>query len=156
MFRIRFAFCMAACITASGAATAANLSPEQSILARQAALEMSAVTFGEMKRGAASGAEARTQGFYAGALASWARVLPWLFPAGTADGATSTPTEAKAEIWTNRADFDAKAAAYLAATNRLVDLSKVNDTAGFQAQLAVVKETCAACHRSYQARGMGD
>ena len=135
-----------------GARTVPPPNAEQLVLARQAALEMSAITLGSMKIAIKSGQEARTQGFYAGALAAWARALPSMFPAGTAAGETPAQTKAKPDIWNNRDDFNARAAAFAAATARLTELVSANDTDGFQAQLANIKQTCDACHQSYQAR----
>jgi cytochrome c556 len=133
------------------AETPAAPSPAQVVKARQAALEMSAVTFGSIKQALGEGADASKLGFQSGALAAWAAALPSLFPAGTAQGTAGLDTKAKAEIWTNRAGFEARAADYAAATAKLADLSKASDTPGFTAQLAVVKKACDACHADFKA-----
>jgi cytochrome c556 len=131
--------------------TAASPSPTQIVLARQAALDMSAVTFVTMKQAAASG-DISKMGDPAGALAGWSKVLPTLFPAGTSVGQVSIPTKAKAEIWSNHAVFEQRAADYAAAAAKLPQLVKAGDTAGFTAQLDVVKKACSACHKDFQAR----
>ena len=132
------------------AETPAAPSPAQIVKARQAALMMSAITFAGLKQGA-DGGDVSKLGFPAGALAAWAAALPGLFPAGTAQGTAGLDTKAKAEIWSNRAGFEARAADYAAATAKLADLSKAGDGAGFTAQLAVVKKACDACHADFKA-----
>jgi hypothetical protein len=59
-------------------------------------------------------------------------------------------TTASPAIWANRADFEAKAAAYAAAADKLGELT--GDTEAFKAQLAVVNETCRSCHTVYRVR----
>ena len=141
---------MLAAVTATVAAeTASAPTPAQIVKARQASLEMSAITFGSMKQAAAAGTDASKLGFPAKALSEWALVLPTLFPAGTGPGQAGE-TEAKAEIWSNRAGFEARAADYAAATAKLADLAKANDTPGFTAQLAVVKKSCDSCHSDFK------
>jgi len=147
--------CAAAAVVALSAVglhaeTAASPTPAQIVKARQASLEMSAITYASLKQGAASG-DVSKLGFPANALASWAAALPSLFPAGTAQGTAGLDTKAKAEIWSNRAGFEARAADYAAATAKLADLAKANDAAGFTAQLAVVKKSCDSCHSDFKA-----
>lgn len=125
---------------------------QQIVLARQAALEMSAVTFGFLRSSMRDGKEAKTQGFSTGSLLYWARALPSLFPSGTGMGETPAPTGALSEIWTNWRDFQAKSADYVSAVTKLNDMVKSNDTAGFTSQLMVVKDACDACHKDYKTR----
>jgi len=143
--------CIAGFMSAQ-AQTASSPTPAQIVKARQASLEMSAVTFGAMKQALAGGTAASELGFQAHALANWSAALPTLFPAGTGQGQAGVDTKAKPEIWTNRAGFDAKAADYAAATAKLADLAKAGDTPGFTAQFAVVKKTCDACHSDFKER----
>ena len=136
----------------SEAQTAPSPTPAQIVKARQAALAMSAVTFGAIKQGLDGGVDVSKLGFQARALAAWSAALPTMFPAGTGQGQTASDTKAKPEIWTNRTGFEAKAADYAAATAKLADLSKAGDTAGFTAQLGVVKKACDACHSDFKER----
>jgi cytochrome c556 len=123
----------------------------KTIAARQASLAMSAVTFGSMIHATDGGAEAKTQGFSANALARWAKVLPTMFPAATGpDNADGAKTRALPTIWSDRAGFDKAAADYAAATSKLLDLAKAGDTPGFKDQLKVVDGTCDACHAAYR------
>lgn len=68
-----------------------------------------------------------------------------LFPAGSDKGGMET--WAKPEIWTNRADFEAKLQAAHAAA---LDLAKVGDEAAYPAALGKLGNACKACHDSYR------
>ena len=59
-------------------------------------------------------------------------------------------TTAKPEIWSDRAGFEAKAADYAAAADRLAELAAGDDAAAFAAQLAVVRASCQSCHDGYK------
>jgi cytochrome c556 len=136
---------------AAGAQTSASPSAAETVAARKAAFNLSAVAFSGLNAAAASPTpDARQLGFASGAIARWAHALPGLFPAGTS--ATDLPgeTTASAAIWANRADFEAKAAAYAAAADSLGELTE--DTEAFKAQLTVVSETCRSCHTVYRVR----
>src|SRR5580692_3374617 len=129
--------------------TAVGLSQEGSgvsggdaIIARQASLDMSSITFRSMVDAMKAGREAKTQGYPAAVLAKWARALPRMFPPGTGEGETSAATQARAAIWRDRAGFDRAAANYVEATARLAALAAANDTAGFTSQLDNVDRAC--------------
>jgi len=134
------------------AETASAPTPAQVVKARQASLDMSAVTFGAIKQALDGGVDVSKLGFQAHALSLWAAALPTMFPAGTGQGQTASETKAKPEVWSNRTGFEARAADYAAATAKLADLSKAGDTPGFTAQLALVKKTCDACHSDFKER----
>lgn len=68
-----------------------------------------------------------------------------LFPAGSDKGGMET--WAKPEIWTNRADFDAK---LQAAHDAALELSKVEQEAAFGAALGKLGNTCKGCHESFR------
>lgn len=120
------------------------------IKARQASFHLSAGTFGPMKAAIDSGADVNTFTFGAKGLARWARAIPSMFPAGTGAEA-GIPTKAKPEIWSDRAGFEARAAEYAAAADRLAELAQANDKPGFAAQWAVVRQSCSNCHDKYRA-----
>jgi cytochrome c556 len=138
----------AAVLPAFAADIGGGLSAEQTIAARQAGYDMSAVTFGGMMKATKDGAAAKDQGFQAHALAKWAHVVPTMFPASTASG----QTKARPEIWSNNAGFTKAAANYAAAVDKLASLSEANDTPGFTAQLGEVKKACDACHQDFRQR----
>ena len=125
------------------------------ISARQASLDMSSITFRSMGDAMKAGREAKSQGYPAAALAKWAKALPRMFPAGTGQGETSADTQARPEIWRDRAGFARAAANYADQTARLATLAADNDTAGFTKQLDVVNQACAICHGRYKAGDQG-
>ena len=132
-----------------------GLSGLDAIAARQASLDMSSITFRSMGDAMKAGREAKSQGYPAAALAKWARILPRMFPLGTAKGETSANTQALPAIWRERADFDRAAANYAAATARLAALAGANDTAGFTRQLEEVNQACGFCHARYKEGDQG-
>jgi len=136
---------------AAGAQETSRPSAAEIIAARQAAFQMSGATYGGMKPVIDSGGSVKVLAFGTGGLKKWSSALPSMFPAGTGPEA-GVPTKAKAEIWTNRADFEAKAAAYQAAAARLHELAQADDAAGFAAQWAAVRQTCQACHDAYRSQ----
>jgi cytochrome c556 len=70
------------------------------------------------------------------------------FPEGSDKGAT---TDAKPEIWTNRADFDAKMDDFRREAAALASTAKGGDQAAIKAQFAKTGGTCKACHDEYKA-----
>ncbi|HEY2885590.1 MAG TPA: cytochrome c [Rhizomicrobium sp.] len=126
--------------------------PAQIIRARQAAYEMSVVTFSQLKRAVDTGSDVTKQKFAADALAGWAAALPTLYPDGTGPGQTAAVTGALVEVWINRSGFLTRANAYRAATAKLVDAAKAGDAAAFATQVDAVKKACDACHADFKVR----
>jgi cytochrome c556 len=122
--------------------------PQEIVAARQASFHMSGAAMGQMKGAIDRGAEPRTQVYAAAGVARWAKALPTLFPDSTRGVG---PSRARPEIWTNKADFDAKAAAYAAAADGLVGAAGSNDKEAFAGAHAATGATCKACHDLYQA-----
>ena len=77
---------------------------------------------------------------YAGVMGTW-------FPPGT--GPEAGKTEAKANIWTERADFDAKLVNLQTEAAKLVTAAGT-DAAAFKAQFGPTGGTCKACHDKYR------
>lgn len=77
---------------------------------------------------------------YAGQMGTW-------FPPGT--GPEAGKTQAKANIWTDRADFDAKLANLQTEAGKLVTAAGT-DAAAFKAQFGPTGGTCKACHDTYR------
>jgi cytochrome c556 len=148
---------MAAALAAAGcvrnpppaaASEAGAQSPAQLVAARQSAFHLSAAAMGSMKAAIDRGDDPKSQAFAARGVAKWAKALPATFPAGTA---SVTPSRARAEIWANRADFEAKAAAYAGAADALVAAAAGGDQAAFATAHAATGATCKACHDLFQA-----
>ena len=133
-------------------ANASPPTPAQIIRARQAAYEMSVVTFSQLERAVDSGSDVTKQKFAADALAGWAAALPTLYPDGTGPGQTAAVTGALVEVWINRSGFLTRANAYRAATAKLVDAAKAGDAAAFATQVDAVKKACDACHADFKVR----
>jgi cytochrome c556 len=135
--------------TADVAATApAEPTPQQIVAARQAAFHLSGAAMGNMKAAIDRGDDPKTQAYAARGVAKWARALPTMFPVATA---AVTPSRAKAEIWANKADFEAKAAAYAEAATALAAAAAGGDKAAFASAHVATGATCKACHDLYQA-----
>ena len=135
---------------AAGAQVETSPSAAELVAARQAAFAMSAAAFGSVRTGLDSGNPAQGLTFTAGGLNRWATALPTLFPAGTGSDSLPGVTKARPEIWTNRADFEAKAAAYAAATADLQAKTIANDTPGALEAWTAVRGTCGSCHDAYR------
>lgn len=131
----------------AGAANAQG-SPEAMVKARQAGMALSGSVVGGMKAAIDAGQAPASQRNAARALARWAHTLPQLFPEGT--DPASTDTGAQPAVWTDRPGFDAKAAEFAAAADRLAALTEGEDAAAFSAQWAVVRGGCQSCHAVYK------
>jgi cytochrome c556 len=64
--------------------------------------------------------------------------------------ATSVKTKAQDGIWTNQADFKAKADDLVKAATALVDASKSGDKAATLKAAGAVGKACGACHDNYR------
>ena len=127
-------------------APAAGLTPEQVVAARQSAYALSGGTFASMKFAADAGADVKQLVFPARALARWARTLPSLFPAGTnLPNSKALPT-----VWSDRAGFEARAAAYADAARALAEAAQSGDRAAFLARWTEARAACSACHDTYR------
>lgn len=80
-----------------------------------------------------------------GAIAAHLDRAKDLFPAGSDRGAAQS--WAKAEIWSNRTDFDAKLQAAHAAAG---ELAQVAEEAAFMPALGKLGNACKACHEPYR------
>lgn len=134
---------------------AKSLSSAEIIAARQASLDMSSITFRSMGEAMKVGREAKSVGYHAAVLAKWAKALPAMFPPGTGPGETKAETQALPAVWRDRGAFDAAAASFGAATERLVALARANDTPGLTKQLEEVDRACGACHARFKDGAQG-
>jgi cytochrome c556 len=134
---------------------ASGVSGTDVILARQASLDMSSITFHAIVDAMKAGREAKSQGYQAVVLAKWAKTLPRLFPPGSGQGETSVSTQALPLIWRDGTGFALAAANYVNATSRLTALAAANDTQGFTAQLEKVDQACGSCHAKFKEGAQG-
>jgi cytochrome c556 len=126
---------------------AAGLTPEQIVAARQSAYALSAGSFVAMKAAAEAGADVHGLVLPARTLARWARTLPSLFPAGT----NLPSSKALPAVWSDRAGFEARAAAYATAAQALAEAAQSGDRAVFLTRWGELRTTCGACHDDYRA-----
>jgi cytochrome c556 len=81
-------------------------------------------------------------------LVSLSTMLPEGFiPNSDVEGSAALP-----EVWTNRADFEQKAAALQDAARGLADAANNQGFAAAQGLVQGVGETCGGCHRPYRRR----
>jgi cytochrome c556 len=139
------ALAAAAMIFATAAASAGEGKDAAGVIAgRQAGMRLSGALLGSLKGAIDRGDDVKTLGFAARSLGGWAEAVPGMFPAGSQGGA------AKPAVWSDRAGFEAKAAAYAAAATRLADAAKVGDKAAFAGAWGEVRTACGSCHDSYK------
>jgi len=137
------------CVAGAAGAQAPQTPEAGAINGRQAGMMLSGAIMGAIKAAIDAGQPPASQRFNARALARWSHAVPGMFPAGT--GPDAGETHARAEVWSDRAGFEAKAADYAAAADRLAELAAGDDAAAFTAQWAVVRASCQACHDGYKA-----
>jgi cytochrome c556 len=103
--------------------------PSQIIQARQAAFNLAAATFGNLRGAVDSGADVKPLTFAVRGLAKWAHALPAMFPAGT----KLPESRALPPVWQDRTGFEAQAATFQAETARLLNAAGAGDKAAFAA-----------------------
>ena len=140
-------FALAGCATMDDP-PAPQVTPQEIVASRQAAFHLSGAAMGNMRGAIEREADPKGQAYAARGVARWARALPALFPDSTA---AVTPTRARPEIWRSKADFEAKAAAYAVAADRLAEAAASGDKQAFADQHRATAATCKACHDLYQA-----
>ena len=133
----------------AGAPRAAAPSAAQLIAARQAMMHMAAtLLFQEVMPVAKNGTDVKAAGHAADGLDLFGHSVAGLFPKGS----TGPTSRALPSVWTNNADFVAKANAFGDSAAELKRLSDAGDQAGFKAQAAVVADGCNSCHSLYRAQ----
>lgn len=85
---------------------------------------------------------------HAEALAALAPTIPALFPAGT--GPEAGKTEAKPEVWTKWAEFEAANVTFVTESQKLVEVAKGGDFEAFKVQYGAVGKSCGGCHDGFR------
>lgn len=136
---------------AGGGAAVDPESPEgRAFLYRQAVMRVAAsksATIGAMARGEAPVDEAVFAKAVNDLLAMSGMMTEGFMPQAAPEGSRALP-----EIWTNWADFEAKAGALVTAAQGLADATR---TGGFAAASPLVQDAvgnCGGCHRTYRMR----
>ena len=86
--------------------------------------------------------------FHVDGLAGVATMTSHLFPAGSDRG----KTKAKAEIWSQAAEFDSKAKDFQKATVALQAAAQGNDPGAIGAARGGVGKSCKGCHDKFQSK----
>ena len=133
-------------IAAAGSAGAAVYDP---IETRQAGQDLLAGTFNGIKAVVAAKGDVKTLEVPAKAMARWITQFPTQFPKGSEQGHN---TKALAAVWSEPAEFQMDANALATASTKLAELAKAGDAAGVEAQVKVVGDACATCHKTFRAR----
>jgi len=128
----------------------ADVKPETAIVYRQSmyhAILWNYLPLADMAKGKVpfDGKEAARR---ADRIAAFAPQLLEGFPKGSDKGAK---TEAKADIWSNFADFESMMNDFVKETRALADVAKTSDEEKFKAQFQKTSGTCKACHDKYKA-----
>lgn len=122
------------------------MSAQEIVAARRASYFLSTQAVGQIKAGIAEGGDLRRTVTAAKMLANWAQVLPTMFPEGTnIEGSRALDT-----VWSDRAGFDARAAAYRDAALELARVAESGDRAASDAAFKAMAGTCHACHEAYR------
>jgi cytochrome c556 len=136
-----------AAVTGFAVATVANAEGYDPIETRQAGQDLVAADFAGIRAVVNAKGEVKSVANPAKAIARWIRQFPTQFPKGSEQGHN---TRARAEIWIDFADFQQRANDLANAADKLEQLANAGDTAGVVAQISVVTQACAACHRTYR------
>jgi cytochrome c556 len=123
--------------------------PEQAIKYRQSVMALQGAHFGRL--GAMVNGRVPFDAGAAQANADLVLTLSKLPFAAFGEGTDkAAPTRAKPEIWTNRADFDAKAKTYQDEVVKLQAVAKTGNLEQTKAAFNAVGDTCKGCHDKYQ------
>lgn len=126
---------------------AAPLTPEQMVDARQSKMGRGGGAVAALKQ-AADSADSdlmalapRIEG-----LIRWGEEMPALFPVGT----DVAGTDARAEVWSDAAGFQAAVERFQAATRALAAPAAAGDRPALLAAITAVRESCSGCHAGYK------
>ncbi|MBP2313344.1 c-type cytochrome [Azospirillum soli] len=133
-------------MTAAVLLVAGSAVAQDSIKARKDGFDASKKAMAEIK-GLLEADKVAPVGAVAQRVSAFAASVPTLFPAGSEKG----ETKAKAEIWTNSADFAAKAKDFETAAKNLEAAAATGDKAATAKQFAALGGSCKACHERYRA-----
>ncbi|MBX3478969.1 MAG: cytochrome c [Caulobacter sp.] len=86
---------------------------------------------------------------YAARINSLAPQVPGWFPAGTGPEA-GVKTEAKAAIWSDKADFNAKAQAFATQAAKLNAAAETGDANAVKTEFMALRGTCKSCHDKFK------
>ena len=139
-------------ISLQTAAATAGASAADTVKARQQvlkSLEANMKPLAAIARGRAD-ADKAVMVKHARNIAAYARKIEPSFATDTSKSGVAT--EAKASIWSSRADFNKKAAALVTSSNGLVAAANSGDVGKFRSSLMAVGQSCKDCHNTYRSK----
>ena len=139
---------LAAMVLALGTASAVQAQEFNIIETRQAGQDLLSGDFSGIRAVVAAKGDVTKLEDPAKAMARWMKQFPTTFPAGSDKG----PTKALPPVWSDPSGFHKAADDFVGAAEKLTQLAKAGDAEGVAAQVKVVGDACAACHRTYRQR----
>jgi len=140
---------VAGLVTVAAAQTPAR-TPAELIHNRQASYKQIAAAFkGLFEQSRASAPSIETIRPHAATIARLAPQVNGWFPPGTGPE-TGVPTRAKAELWANRQDFLARAAAFVVAARQVDAAARAGDITAYRTAFPGLRQACADCHDRYR------
>jgi cytochrome c556 len=135
-------------VVAVGTAGSVQAQEFNIIETRQAGQDLLSGNFSGIRAVVAAKGDVKTLENPAKAMARWMKQFPTTFPAGS----DKAPTKALSPVWSDPTGFHKAADDFVAAADKLTQLAKAGDAEGVEAQVKVVGDACAACHRTYRQR----
>ena len=119
------------------------------IQTRQAGYDLMIALMGAINNGLKANVDVKTYAGGARAVGNWARQIPLIYPPGSDVGRKN---RALPVIWTDRAKFEQTAADLATQADKLGELARAGDTAGFTEQFKVTAAVCDTCHATFRAK----
>jgi cytochrome c556 len=135
-------------VVAVGTAGSVQAQEFNIIETRQAGQDLLSGNFSGIRAVVAAKGDVKTLENPAKAMARWMKQFPTTFPAGS----DKAPTKALPAVWSDPTGFHKAADDLVAAAEKLAQLAKSGDAEAVTAQVKVVGDACAACHRTYRQR----
>lgn len=125
---------------------AAPETPEQFVGQRQAKMARGGGALAAMKHAADSGGDLATLAPRIEWLTHWSEELPTLFP----EGSDLAASDARPEVWSDRAGFQQAAERFRTAVRALAAPAAAGDRPAFLAAWTAVRAGCGGCHDNYK------
>jgi cytochrome c556 len=140
--------------SSAGYAFAQQVKPEDQLKLRKAAYSLMGYTFGSLDAMAQGKKPYAKEDAVRDAelLAQLARVPKGFFGEGTDKVGE---TRAKPEVWTKRADFDAKMDKMVDEAGKLAQTARNGDVGALKAAVKELDTACSACHDEYRTKRRG-
>lgn len=126
--------------------TVVEMEAQQVVAARRATFFLSTQAVGQIKGATEEGGDLKRAVAGARMLANWAKVLPAMFP----DGTKTEGSRALDTVWTDRAGFETRAAAYQQAALEVARVAEQGNREETAKAFMAMAATCHACHEQYR------